>query len=391
MKDILDFICESDSVTTESYFGKRAEFEKAERLVDQIRDLIVNKKASGSITNTKQNKALEEIFRNVFGFKRVHILWIDAVVPNAFTVMSSFVYKGSKESKSIVKDPSKGYYDKGHNDILFVAVYTGLLSETNLTNEEFMGVILHEIGHNFDYSVYNILGGIIQKLVFPITPEWKEKYFKHAAKDEEFKSKHNYTDEIYKEFLDLREKIRIHDQKYSGLLLAILSPFYIPVMVLSAILPFDSLSVLSGKKKENFADSFAAAYGYGSGCMAGLEKLMAYPKNLKNASKFTKVMVDISNCYNEVALGITEEHGTHQERVSLAIMKLERDLKSGDFPPEMKSDLEKELEKLKQIYKNLLTYNKDEWNYISVTYRKVVDFLFKGTNLYHRLFPKNQA
>ena len=57
----------------------------------------------------------------------------------------------------------------------------------------------------------------------------------------------------------------------------------------------------------------------------------------------------------------------------------------------MKSDLEKELEKLKQIYKNLLTYNKDEWNYISVTYRKVVDFLFKGTNLYHRLFPKNQA
>ena len=120
MKDILDFICESDSVTTESYFGKRAEFEKAERLVDQIRDLIVNKKASGSITNTKQNKALEEIFRNVFGFKRVHILWIDAVVPNAFTVMSSFVYKGSKESKSIVKDPSKGYYKQSNQSyVLF--------------------------------------------------------------------------------------------------------------------------------------------------------------------------------------------------------------------------------------------------------------------------------
>ena len=57
----------------------------------------------------------------------------------------------------------------------------------------------------------------------------------------------------------------------------------------------------------------------------------------------------------------------------------------------MKSDLEKELERLKDLQKQILTYNKDEWNYVTVTYRRIMQFLFKGTNIFHKLFPRNQA
>ena len=57
----------------------------------------------------------------------------------------------------------------------------------------------------------------------------------------------------------------------------------------------------------------------------------------------------------------------------------------------MKADLEKELERLKDLQKQILTYNKDEWNYVTVTYRRIMQFLFKGTNIFHKLFPRNQA
>lgn len=383
----------TNNVIQEAYFGRRPEFETAEKLVDRIRNLIRTKKYTGTITDTKENKQLEEIFKKVFGFKEVHILWIDEVVPNAFTIMSSFVYKGSNESKTIIKDLKKGYYDTGHNDILFVAVYTGLLNQTDLTTEEFMGVILHEIGHNFDYSVYNTIYGLINRLTFSITPKIKNQIYDYYKHNSDFKAAHNYTEDVYKEFLDLREKIRIVDKAIDGAVHTLLLPAYIvclPILSLSSLF-FSIAGVVADKKKENFSDSFAAAYGYGAGCMSGLIKLNAYPKTLKNSNQFVKILNDISNCYQEFSLYLFECHGTTHERIDLSIMKLERDLKTGDFPPDMKKDLLKELERLKEIRKKMLSYNKEEYNHVSVTYRRIIEFLFKGTNIWHVMFPKNQV
>ena len=397
MENLLDIEYDNSVVIQESYFGKRPEFVKAEAIVESIRKIIRSGKSTGTISLTQENKSLENIFKKVFGFKEVHILWIDAVVPNAFTIVSSFVYKGSKESKFIVKDLNKGYYDTNHSDILFVAVYTGLLGETDLSNDEFMGVILHEIGHNFDYSPYNVIRGITQRF---ITTDLKKQYYKQMEKGADFKARHKFTDDIYKEYLDLHEKIVIKNKvihqvisKFFNIGIAVTLPMTFVAGAISwcVFTLIGSISSINGKKMENFADSFAVAYGYGSGCMSGLQKLMAYPKNLKNSSMFTKVLVDIYNCESEFCNLLTEVHGSNQERISLAISKLERDLKRGDFPPNMKADLEKELERLKDLQKQILTYNKDEWNYVTVTYRRIMQFLFKGTNIFHKLFPRNQA
>ncbi len=397
MENLLDIEYDSSDVMQESYFGKRPEFEKAESIIESIRKIIRSGKSTGTISLTQENKSLENIFKKVFGFKEVHILWIDSIVPNAYTIVSSFVYKGSNESKFIVKDLNKGYYDSNHSDILFVALYTGLLGEADLSSEEFMGVILHEIGHNFDYSPYNVIRGITQRF---ITPDLKKQYYKQMEKGADFKAHHKFTDDIYKEYLDLHEKIVIKNKVIRTIASHVFKTgvlVTLPVLFIVGSIAWcfwnmrKTIKSLNDKKMENFADSFAVAYGYGSGCMAGLEKLMAYPKNLKNSSMFTKVLVDIYNCESEFCDLLTEVHGSNQERISLAILKLERDLKQGDFPPSMKADLEKELQRLKDLQKQILTYNKDEWNYVTVTYRRIMQFLFKGTNIFHKLFPRNQA
>lgn len=397
MENLLDIEYDNSVVMQESYFGKRPEFVKAESIVESIRKIIRSGKSTGTISLTQENKSLENIFKKVFGFKEVHILWIDAVVPNAFTIVSSFVYKGSKESKFIVKDLNKGYYDANHSDILFVALYTGLLGEADLSNEEFMGVILHEIGHNFDYSPYNVIRGITQKFV---TPDLKKQYYEQMKKGADFNAQHKFTDDIYKEYLDLHEKVVIKNKVIRTITSSVLKTgvlVTLPVLFIAGSIAWcfwnmrKTIKSLNDKKMENFADSFAVAYGYGSWCMGGLNKLAAYPKNLKNSSMFTKVLVDIYNCESEFCDLLTEEHGSNQERISLAISKLERDLKQGDFPPNMKVDLEKELQRLKDLQKQILTYNKDEWNYVTVTYRRIMQFLFKGTNIFHKLFPRNQA
>lgn len=413
---------------TEMYYGKKEEFEACEKLFAAIRRKLLSTKKYQYINEFPENKLLEQQFQKIFGFKKVHIHWEYKNIPNAYTIIGSHLYNDPRR-KTTAMNKKNGYYDSTHSDVLFVCLYAGLLTgDIALTDDEMMGVVLHEIGHNFDYSIFNTMNaivkttltavcygigavgfglsagieagivwsivGIIQTVfaafgtTYEISNKAKDNYYNAVDKRERIEMKYPYHKKAEEELSKISDKLRIWYTSKNAIINTLaniaLAPFHI---IASPILQFVDLS---GKTKEQFADSFATAYGYGASMMRGLNKLSKYPSELKNSSDFTKVMYDLGHINSEIMSSLYECHGTHQERAKASINKLRKDLAKGEFTPEMKNDLLRELRELEELYQGYLKKDDKIKNGISVAVRKVVDKLFAGIPNIARIF-KNQV
>lgn len=426
MNDVLDFLTESQlQLYTEMYYGKRKEFEVCEKLIARISDKLNMTKDYQYINDFPENKLLENEIKKVFGFRTVHIHWEYRNIPNAYTIVGSHLHRDPR-SRYILLDKKKGYYDEKHQDVLFVCLYAGLLTKNKLTPDELLGVMLHEIGHNFDYSIYNTISevakisltyavyglaaaaaivgtgsigyGILLMVIGgcnayssqqPYIPgTWKNKYYKNRAKEEKEAIKHPESRQAQEKMLELRRKVHVWSTIYGAPLRTVLNIALSPInIIVSPIIQFFSIG---GKASEQFADSFATAYGYGPSMIRGLDKLSEYPKELKNSSSYTKVMYDLGCINYEIISAMQEIHGTHQERIKASINKMRTDLKNGDFSPEMKNDLERELSQLEELYKQYLTVDPEKKNGISVGVRKIINTVFGGIPNIAR-FIKNQV
>ena len=72
-------------------------------------------------------------------------------------------------------------------------------------------------------------------------------------------------------------------------------------------------------------------------------------------------------------------------------MKLRRDLKTNDFPPDMRSDLENEIARLEERYEILTSVNDEQKNKMLAIYRKMMDKFFHGSNNFAKFFKPNQV
>ena len=90
--------------------------------------------------------------------------------------------------------------------------------------------------------------------------------------------------------------------------------------------------------------------------------------------------------------GIFEPHGTHQERCHECEKKLRKDLRKGDYPPELKEELEKEIERIHQSYKVIVNMPSEEHSKITRFWRRVNHIIFRGApNLFAKLFKSNKV
>lgn len=423
-----NFLTESQlQLYTEMYYGKKKEFATCEKLFSAIRKKLLATKKYQYINEFPENKLLESEFQKIFGFKKVHIHWEYKNIPNAYTIIGSHLYSDPRRKSSLL-DKKSGYYDSTHSDVLFVCLYAGLLTgDISLTDDEMMGIILHEIGHNFDYSVFNTISAIVNTvlplamggvaaihltqtagllvglpfaiasiftavtnaigLTYSPTNKEKDDYYNALDKEERLSMKYPYHKKAEEELEKISTKLRIWNTSKGAVIRTIsniaLAPWYI---IVSPLLQFVNLG---GKAREQFADSFATSYGYGPSMIRGLNKLAQYPKELKNSSDFTKVMYDLGHANIEILSSLYEIHGTNQERAKASINKLKKDLNKGDFTPQMKEDLMKEITELEELYQSYLTKDPEFKNGISVAVRKVVDTVFAGIPNIAR-FIKNQ-
>lgn len=388
----------------EAYYGKLPEFDQMEKLFDVVIDKAKKEGQKCNPNKYPEMKKIEKLFCKLFGFKKSIIYWEPYNMANAYTYsINTFLIFANKKEKMIEKQKN-GFYDTSNSIVLTVYLSVGLILTENMTSREMIGVILHEIGHNFDLSGYHLINYYLNciltlGLYAAETHDYKNMKTMNDAKlhikkkiekeSNEYYSKPK-TRNKYNNYIKHRVKIALKTQSNWAVINLLINTINLPLYIIFA--PIVQFSSLATKKSEVFADSFATAYGYGVDLISALEKLGDMKKYYNPKSGIQKTLVDLGRFQNEALNAVFEPHGTNQERCHECEKKLRKDLRKGDYPPELKEELEKEIERIHQTYKVIVNMPSEEHSKITRFWRRVNHIIFRGApNLFAKLFKSNKV
>lgn len=395
---------EYEKLVEEAFYGKLPEFEEMEK---EFTSLIARVEKEGTLkcnpNKFEELRRIEKIFRKLFGFKKACIYIEPYAQPNAYAYsMNVFLIFSDKKAK--IEKGDRGFYDTSGTTTLGVFATAGMFDQ-HLTAKQWIAIILHEIGHNFDFSPYHKIDYLIYNIISfgeakKEVSEWKNKI------DDLRDSRYNDTKKEGDKYYDAPKRRSRADKRYEE---AIKKAYKVtPLQILSLplkmgyrtvtdflkilCLPYYTIKLLGGKKAELFADSFATAYGYGEDLISALSVLDKYTdKYVDQNSKIARFFNDLHTFQYEFLSSVTDSHGTSMERCKECIEKLEWDLAHNEFPPELKEELKREITSLTKQYKAFHTMDPDEKIRITKIWRIVVVRLFGGRPNLIRFFSRHKV
>lgn len=404
----------------EEYIGKLPEFQEVSKLFGNmlIRASRVPNKMNPNIW--PENKKICQIFKKFFGLKDFCLHWIPSDVRNAFTVTDSLLLGDYLDDVIIraQRQHGRGFYDTEHSLTIVVFGYCGiLLKDANMTGAELTAIFLHEIGHNFDYSPITSCCALRRLWARTMKKRLAKRLslYQGDAKDKDDTGlRTQMTYDEYKQYLYdsiehnsqfvydhqiVRNAERKQDEaslkfflnsKLYHLIIGINAMFTNALYVVSGAAALMQLCLLDSRKGEQFADSMSTAYGYGPELVSGLEKLMDYKNLIVKNHLPDKLIRDYCDVNQELMSLYMDEHGSNQARAKDCIIKLESDLKSGDYPPEMKKAIMEDLERLRAEYRDIVNCTPELKLSMQRGFRKFVNIVFGGRLELQKFFKRRQ-
>lgn len=424
--DTYKTVLESCGYFTEAFYGKSPVLKEAEKVLGQM-VAQMKEKPLADYTNSPLNDKLQSLLEKQFGFRKVYIVWKRTAnaSPNAFSYFSSdIVFKGS----SIVTiDKKKGYYDKSHSHVCVILASSTMVPLLDLSPAEYMAILLHEIGHNFDYSPYMLVRvavTMISKVCQQLSDDVKRNLPRsmYGLPQDHVTTAVNttisiapYTNSgkiVTSEFYKLTEKIfdklgilknlarAISNTvsvvaKGSEMFLSPLISLSLPAFILLS--PLVHLTSTISRKSEIFADSFAVSYGYAPDLSSALSKLeganllkfrMSDPKA---ETGLIRIMKDIAMA-NRYVLSVFADgsgHGSNDTRIMGQIKQIKAEIKSQGYPKEVERELMNQLSETEKCYEAYLKIaDSDARLVITGWVRNLLVQLFNGnTDFIVKLFP----
>lgn len=382
-------------ILTEAYYGKPKEFVKAEKIIETITDAIYaeygvkrrpGKKLNAKHLNeSKEVRDLEKCINSVFKFKELNITFygegisinpavlgrleedpaalIDFIRlndPNAYTIPTALI-----NIKKVFGKPVENSDIEAH---VFVA--KNLILAYDLTPQEVMGVILHEIGHQLDHSVFTLLGktlpspmtlmrlandetasDAIEELVagaasvllsgqiarlYTIINRWTERFKESHGINKLFKA---WYDTINPAVSFVRRANRTA---------------YIGTITATGVLPLVVLLMASEPKSffgyagEKYADSIATSYGYGVE-IASFNRKVQRDHTYIAKIPVINVMSDLMKTTSSVVFAYADPHPQSALRVYAQLKKLKREINDPNIPKEMKPELKRQIKDLEDM------------------------------------------
>ncbi len=157
--------------------------------------------------------------------------------------------------------------------------------------------------------------------------------------------------------------------------------------------PYMQLLYIPVYKGEKFADSIAAAFGYGSELAEALKiisnsQLIQPTKNNQTANKFIRFLDDISQAHVDLIEMMYCDHGTDMNRTKNMIDSLYDSLGDTELTSEQKKELKIEIQKLENVYAGFAKLNEDEQFSLVVAMRSIVMKYFNGSlSIWDRILP----
>ena len=416
-------IKESSNVLTEAYFGKSIVLEQAEEVLGEMLH-IMKLNPSGNYSTHPLNKKLESLFEKQFGLKHMYIIWDRTPInrPSEFSLVSSDILFNARYA--ISKDKRNGFYDRNHVHVAYIRLSVTLISSTDFTASEIMALILHNLGTNFDGSVYHrfkvllnyvnsvfatlygvmmgtMLGDVLL-IIQPIVAQIVTIMTVSTNPGHTLLAKLNHLLERLIDIIPPLKEFSLLFGKIESMLYKIFEigvdiynlkkiPFYI------CITPLTQLATLLKKKEIDFADSFAASYGYGPALSSIIMKAEAlnWINNYDyytHRSGFYKLSTDFALFMREV-LSFCLKGGSSSSRIVKMRQEMEDNIRSGDYPPELKADLFDSIKDIDEVYKKYIHCDKGDTGLVATAFvRSGLDSIFNGrTDFISSIFPDSNV
>ena len=348
-----------NEILLEYYSGKPREFIKCEGYLREIIKLI--KEDHESMNPLRQRnvyrdaepcRKLEQELAKFFKVGEIKIYWNTGMV-NAYT-LPGFSFTAMDRRRNYLSG-------KFQNIKMYLCIYEDLVYQANLTEQELMAVILHEIGHNFYYCpitagfdlYYTVMTLGLGAIMALISRALSYKLPNLVA--DFIKKNLPMVKNIEDAFSDIFENVNSIVSPFVGVgNLA----FYLASRLLSIVRnpAGEIINSITGYGNEKAADSLAAKYGYGPEQASALHK-MTLPENLIGSKMlnamgpFGSIIDDTNQIIADIVYGMTlDPHPSNNQRAASMLKKLQKDLDSGDYPPEAKRDLQKEIDRMQKAF-----------------------------------------
>ena len=383
-------------ILQEAYYGKPKEFVEIEKRLEKIIEMIRLTKEEPSmavdINSMKELEEIEDLFTKFFKNYKTSITFYSPILSpayNAFTFPSSLSY--------FRKDPNNKRIARSEDLFINVNVDIGLVYALEMTPQELMAIILHEIGHCFDASFFMLLSNIcinatvwfdspdkISKVTFDLFGSLYNTFIRFLMGSVPIMS------EFYQVFNRLVSSNPMINKIISDvqMVFASISSF---VSVFNRPKPYRYLFALLnpsnvfGYANEKFADSFATSYGYGKDVASSMYK-MQQRKGLFLNDAVAKIPIlnvghDLLSVSARVSTLILDPHPHEAARIQSQLTKLKRDLNDPNLDYKVKKELLDNIRDLEDIIDNVILNadadeNKGRW--ISMFANYIVIKVFNG-------------
>ena len=330
----------------EEYYGTSGNLEVALRALDKIvKEINAYPETAlytADIDSMKEVAILENALTKEFGFAKTLIHFDNASLPNAYTVVGgAFVnqYPGVAHMK---KDSREKYYDKTHQYSCCICVITCLINRNKLTARETMGIILHEIGHNFDNQMSTFCIMLANAVLSVGIGEIVQALY------------HNFYIKGIKQLQDMFPALTA---AYNLVLYSTYHLSYIIVIDITKfpLNPLDWLRVMFGAQGEYFSDSFAAKYGFGPDLASANMKLedkeanAGYIRRAFYGVPAVRTLWDIIEGPFLFIGNVFDVHPVEEHRIMNIKENLVKDYQDSKVPAKFKPEIKKQIEAMDRI------------------------------------------
>lgn len=384
----------------EAYYGRK-KVAKMQAAMDRVRDAYFEN-PNIDMTNAPENKALEKAIVDCFGFKSCFVYWANmpSMKNGPFTTPSAHIMCPDGPYIKMGENVD-GVYDKQHKIQIAISSDLVLFSDPwNVTSEEMVGIFLHEIGHNFDYTMFGLMKewvSIIEMIDDIIDEILKGEYASAAGttvgygivlalknQPELLVRFNNVTDMLINVIPPVGDFIRTAG-RYIRPVTQLINTVMIqarwvtsmPITIM--MMPVRLLSRVFLRKGEIYADSFSAAYGYAAEQMNGLEKMTQGMQTTNlDAGPISAVFNDLSVLYYDVFTTFAMGHGSTQQRALRMMDTFEQDLKKADLPPAQRAAIIAERDRVLKEYNRFVNYDANTQQWLTHLFRSLVDNWYNG-------------
>lgn len=296
----------------EVYYGKTPNLQRAEKLMADIKKQYDGMYTEGlRVANDRRWREISDLLAREFGLERIYLDLYSGTMMNMMTPPITFSIEcmpAYRLRKNFLIDQKGMRFKESAKYVLHIMAFAGLVLNPIFTAAEIIGVILHEIGHNFqavvddtsfylqDFTYFTRLavdlfrmvlsgGGdnapsiILQYATLPL--KYSQTLLKLDKKVQEYLMTQKWFIKPWAMFEHITTGLTEVKNNIYYLMTALLGFISIYPITYSAILNgiLETLGNPLGYRSEMFSDNFATIYGYGPELSSALLKLETNKSN----------------------------------------------------------------------------------------------------------------